>query len=153
MSEIKGKWKNGMYLTEKALLDEEVISMKQEEYSYNEVRSMSADYDRYVDMVVETFGYPTECSISSSDSWHEARIKFYIDRDEYDEQLKNSDTFIDWLNKLKKEKYDLHFTERKGKPYRFCDSCKEDIIDQIRDDYVERGNDLNESQILNNDFE
>jgi len=153
MSEIKGKWKNGIYLTEKDLLDEEVISMKQEEYSYREVKAMSADYDRYVDMVVETFGYPTECSLGSSDSWHEARIKFYIDRDEYDEQLKNSDTFIDWLNKLKKEKYDLHHKERKGRPYRFCDGCKEDIIDTIRDEYVERGNDLNESQILNNDFE
>ena len=53
---------------------------------------MNYDYDVF-DRVGETFQYPTECK-------HEVSILFYIDRDEYNEQLE-------------REKYEMQLLEQR----------------------------------------
>lgn len=139
MSDIYGKWKNNTQETSNSMIEEQIILLKQEQHN----RGENYDYD-VNDMVKETFQYPTECK-------HEVSIPFTIDRDEYNEQLEKPKTFMNWLDELKKEKFELHHVERNGRPYRFCDDCKENIIEKIRDEFVEV-EDLNEHQILKDDY-
>ncbi|OUW68819.1 MAG: hypothetical protein CBD62_00970 [Candidatus Pelagibacter sp. TMED202] len=139
MSDIYGKWKNNTQETSNSMIEEQIISLKQEQHNRDEYY----DYD-VNDMVKETFQYPTECK-------HEVSIPFRIDRDEYNEQLEKPKTFMNWLDELRKEKFELHHVERNGRPYRFCDDCKENIIEKIRDEFVEV-EDLNEHQILKDDY-
>ena len=139
MSDIYGKWKNNTRETSNSMIEEQIISLKQEQHNRDEYY----DYD-VNDMVKETFQYPTECK-------HEVSIPFRIDRDEYNEQLEKPKTFMNWLDELRKEKFELHHVERNGRPYRFCDDCKENIIEKIRDEFVEV-EDLNEHQILKDDY-
>ena len=140
MSDIYGKWKNNTRETSNSMIEEQIISLKQEQHN----RSENYDYDDVSDMVKETFQYPTECK-------HEVSIPFRIDRDEYNEQLESPKTFTKWLDELRTKQFELHHVERNGRPYRFCDDCKENIIEKIRDEFVEV-EDLNEHQILKDDY-
>ena len=139
MSDIYGKWKNNSQETANSMIEEQMIRLQEEQHN----RGENYDYDVF-DRVGETFQYPTECK-------HEVSILFYNDRDEYNEQLESPKTFTKWLDELRTKQFELHHVERNGRPYRFCDDCKENIIEKIRDEFVEV-EDLNEHQILKDDY-